>query len=133
MMERRLQLTTYYSHGNALLTLQQLHNTHTNCIQSKMRKAINAGEMGMEEFGVVVLDEKTLEVTLERPTPYFLSLLGFVTYYPVQEAKVVEFGDKFATAAEYMVSSGPFKVETWMPEQKLNMVKKRPILGCGIG
>jgi len=89
----------------------------------KNAKAINAGEMGMEEFGVAVLDEKTLEVTLERPTPYFLSLLGFVTYYPVQEAKVVEFGDKFATAAEYMVSSGPFKVETWMPEQKLNMVK----------
>ena len=89
----------------------------------KNAKAINAGEMGMEEFGVAVLDEKTLEVTLERPTPYFLSLLGFITYYPVQEAKVVEFGDKFATAPEYMVSSGPFKVETWLPEQKLNMAK----------
>lgn len=89
----------------------------------KNAKAINAGEMGMEEFGVAVLDKKTLQVTLERPTPYFLSLLGFITYYPVQEAKVVELGEKFATAPEYMVSSGPFKVETWMPEQKLNMVK----------
>lgn len=91
----------------------------------KNAKAINAGEMGMEELGLAVLDEKTLEVTLERPTPYFLSLLGFVTYYPVQEAKVVEFGEKFATAPEYMVSSGPFRVETWMQEQKLNMVKNQ--------
>jgi oligopeptide transport system substrate-binding protein len=89
----------------------------------KNAQAISKGEMGLEELGLKVIDEKTLEVTLERPTPYFLSLLGFVTYYPVQEAKVLEYGDAFATAPEYMVSSGPFKVETWMQEQELDLVK----------
>ncbi len=89
----------------------------------KNAQAISKGELGIDELGVQVLDEKTVEVTLERPTPYFLSLLGFITYYPVQEASVVEFGDNFATAPEFMVSSGPFKVETWMQEQKLDMVK----------
>jgi len=89
----------------------------------KNAQAISKGELALDELGVKVIDEKTLEVTLERPTPYFLSLLGFITYYPVQEASVVEFGEKFATAPEFMVSSGPFKVETWMQEQRLDMVK----------
>ena len=89
----------------------------------KNAQAISKGELGLDELGVQVIDEKTLEVTLERPTPYFLSLVGFITYYPVQETKVVEFGDKFATAPEFMVSSGPFKVDVWMQEQELDMAK----------
>ena len=89
----------------------------------KNAQAISKGELALDELGVQVIDEKTLEVTLERPTPYFLSLLGFITYYPVQEASVVEYGDNFATAPEFMISSGPFKVETWMQEQELDMVK----------
>ena len=36
--------------------------------------AVNSGEMPVEEIGVKAIDDKTLEVTLSAPTPYFLDL-----------------------------------------------------------
>ena len=43
----------------------------------KNATAISEGTMEYTELGVKALDEKTLEVTLEKPVPYFLSLMSF--------------------------------------------------------
>ena len=43
---------------------------------------ISEGEMEYTELGVKAIDEKTLEVTLEKPVPYFLSLMSFGTFLP---------------------------------------------------
>ncbi|MDN5567255.1 MAG: ABC transporter substrate-binding protein, partial [Paracoccus sp. (in: a-proteobacteria)] len=43
---------------------------------------IVAGEMPAEELGVKAIDDKTLEVTLTTPTPYFVSTLSHATTYP---------------------------------------------------
>ena len=43
---------------------------------------IAAGEMDKEELGAVAVDDKTLEVTLSRPTPYFLNIMSFVSFLP---------------------------------------------------
>ncbi|MGL6102526.1 MAG: ABC transporter substrate-binding protein, partial [Exiguobacterium acetylicum] len=43
---------------------------------------VTQGKKAVDELGVKALDDKTLEVKLERPAPYFLSLTSFGTYSP---------------------------------------------------
>ena len=45
----------------------------------KNAEAINAGKLNPAEIGVRAIDAKTLEITLERPTPFFLELLAHQT------------------------------------------------------
>ena len=89
----------------------------------KNAQAANTGEIGLEEVGIKALDDKTLEVQLERVTPFFLSLTSFITYLPAQKAAVEQLGDTYASSPETMVYSGPFVVSEWIPEQKLNLAK----------
>ena len=40
-----------------------------------------------DQVGVKALSDSVLEVILEKPTPYFLALTAFHTYYPVNKNK----------------------------------------------
>jgi len=88
----------------------------------KNAEKANKGEAKLDDVGVKALDDKTLQVTLENPTPYFLELTAFYTYYPVNK-KVVEADPKWATEAKSHVGNGPFKMETWEHKSKLVLVK----------
>ncbi|MBO8128627.1 MAG: peptide ABC transporter substrate-binding protein [Peptococcaceae bacterium] len=89
----------------------------------KNGEAYNAGEItDPDQVGVKALDEKTLEVTLEAPAPYFLSLTSFYTLYPVHKA-TVEANPDWANAPETFVSNGPFNLENWEHHSKLELVK----------
>lgn len=76
-----------------------------------------------EEVGIKAVDEKTFQVELERPVPFFISLASFPTFVPAQKAAIEEFGDEFASEADKMVYSGPFVISEWEHEQKLVMKK----------
>ncbi|RLQ92975.1 peptide ABC transporter substrate-binding protein [Planomicrobium sp. Y74] len=65
------------------------------------------------ELGVVAEDEKTLVVTLERPTPYFMSLMAFGTFYPQNEEFVTEKGDDYASNSDNLLYNGPFVLTNW--------------------
>ena len=69
--------------------------------------AITKEEKAPEELGVKALDDYTLEVTLEKPVPYFTSLLAFSPFFPQNEAFVKE-KDAYGTSSEMIVSNGPF-------------------------
>lgn len=57
------------------------------------------------------LDEKTFEVKLSAPTPYFVGLTAFYTFFPVREDMVATAGEgAWATNPETAISNGPFKV-----------------------
>ena len=71
------------------------------------------GEATAEEVGINVIDEKTLEVTLETPTAYFPQLLAFTTYVPLREDIVSANPEGWATNPETYVSNGPFKLVQW--------------------
>jgi oligopeptide transport system substrate-binding protein len=88
----------------------------------KNAEKYNKGQAKAEDVGVKALDEKTLQVTLENPTPYFLELTAFYTYYPVNK-KVVESNPNWATEAKTHVGNGPFKMESWEHKNKLVLVK----------
>lgn len=88
----------------------------------KNGEAFNKGEAKMDDVGVKALDDKTLEVTLQNPTPFFTELTAFYSYYPVNK-KVVEANEKWATDAATHVGNGPFKMTTWEHKNKLVVEK----------
>ena len=88
----------------------------------KNAEAINKGEKPVEELGVKAVDAKTLEITLERPTPYFLQLLSHQTALPVNKAAVEKFGAEF-TKPGNMVSNGAFKLTEYVANDHITGVK----------
>ena len=49
------------------------------------------------------VDDLTLEVELEQAVPYFLNLVAFPSYYPLNEKFVKEKGEKFGLEADTTV------------------------------
>lgn len=89
----------------------------------KNAQAVIDGEMDVSELGVNVVDDKTLEITLENPTPYFLSLTDTRAMMPQREDIVEQYGESFGAEAENMVYNGPFKVESWMHNSEVVLTK----------
>lgn len=79
----------------------------------KNAAAINAGEASLEELGVKAVDDYTLEVSLDLPVPYFLQLMAFPSFYPLNEAFVTEKGVDYAQSPEGLLANGPFKMTEW--------------------
>lgn len=85
-------------------------------------EAYNTGEGKVEDVMVKAEDDKTLVVTLEAPTPYFLELTAFYTLYPVNQ-KVVEANPDWAKNADTHVSNGPFKLSEWNHSSSIKLRK----------
>jgi oligopeptide transport system substrate-binding protein len=85
---------------------------------------INKGQAGakLEDLGVKAVDDRTLEITLERPTPYFLELLTHQTGSPVHPASVQKHGANFAKP-ENMVSNGAYVLKEWVPNSHIRLEK----------
>lgn len=95
--------------------------------QVKNAAQIIAGEMDKSELGVVALDDKTLEVTLEVPVSYFLSLMYFPTYYPVNEAFFNSLPTgTFGTSPETVLSNGAFMLSEYEPASLSFSLVKNP-------
>ena len=83
--------------------------------QVKNAAEIIAGEKDKSELGVTAVDDKTLQVELNVPVSYFLSLMYFPTYYPVNEEFFNSCGDTFATSPETVLSNGAFVLDDYQP------------------
>ncbi len=81
------------------------------------------GTASADEVGVTALDDKTLQVRLTYPTPYFLNLTAFHCYYPVPRQLTEAYPDTWAADAEQLVCSGPFKIISWKHSSQIDMVK----------
>ncbi|MBM7702568.1 peptide ABC transporter substrate-binding protein [Metabacillus iocasae] len=86
-------------------------------------EAAHKGEGSPDDVGVKAVDEKTLEVTLEHPTAYFLELTAFYTYYPVNSKIAQENGKWYTDAGDAYVSNGPFKMTEWVHSDKIVLEK----------
>ncbi len=84
---------------------------------------INSGELPVEELGVKALDDKTLEITLEQPTPYFLGMLDMPHFYGARKDFIEEYGQDYAADADKLVYSGPFILKEWKHEDRLILEK----------
>lgn len=92
----------------------------------------------LDEFdarvGVRALDDRTLRVELERPTPYFLDLTAFAPLAPVHAAGLARFEsldprtamrrtDPAWTRPGTLVSNGPFVLDEWRFKRHLRFVR----------
>ena len=92
-----------------------------SCI--KNASAVVDGEVAVEELGVKAIDEKTLEFTLENPTPYFLSLTDTRAMLPQRQDIVEQYGESYGAEASNMVYNGPFKIESWTHNSEIVLSK----------
>jgi oligopeptide transport system substrate-binding protein len=68
-------------------------------------------------------DDRTLEVTLAAPAPFWLGLTAFPVYYPQNQAYVEEQGDSYAQNAESLLFNGPYTLTDYSPTQGVTFVK----------
>ena len=72
---------------------------------------IMAGEKDPSELGIVAKDDKTVEITLNNPTAYFLEIAAFPATYPVRKDVIDAKGDQW-TFEDY-VCNGPYVLTDW--------------------
>lgn len=89
----------------------------------KGAEAAHKGEGSMDDVGVKALDEKTLEVTLANPTPYFNELTAFPTYMPVNSKIAAANPDWAKDAGDNYTSNGPFVMTQWAHSDKIILKK----------
>ncbi|MFM8316600.1 MAG: peptide ABC transporter substrate-binding protein [Deltaproteobacteria bacterium] len=91
----------------------------------KNGKAFNEGKIkDPAQLGIKAIDLYTLEVQLENPTPFFLSLLFHHSLYPVHRATIEKFGSRW-TRPENFVGNGAFILSKW-EINKVVSVKPNP-------
>jgi oligopeptide transport system substrate-binding protein len=83
----------------------------------------NAGDGSAENVAVETPDDKTLEVTLASPSPFWLGLTAFQTYSPQKQSFVEEQGDKYAQSADALLYNGPYTLTDFRPTQGVSFVK----------
>ena len=84
----------------------------------------NNGEGSADDVGVKVIDEKTLEVTLVNPTPFFDELTAFYTYFPVNSKLAEENPDWYKDpSGEDFVGNGPFNLDEFASADHITLSK----------
>lgn len=73
------------------------------------------------QVGVKAVDDYTLEVELVAPTPYFLGLTSFYTFYPVHQS--VKDDPKWAVDQSKMIVNGAFTLTNWVKGQTIEVTK----------
>ena len=97
----------------------------------KNAEAFAKGQINdFEKVGVKALNERTLEVTLNEPTPYFIQLLDHYSTFAIHPPTIMKFGkstDRYTkwTRAENIVGNGPFVMTEWKLNRRI-VVKKSP-------
>ena len=89
----------------------------------KNAEAVNRGEMPLESLGVLAVDDRTLEVHLERPVPYFDKLVAFATYNPINEAFYRSREGRYAADADDLLFNGPFTIASWVHGASIRLEK----------
>ncbi|MBR3355328.1 MAG: hypothetical protein IKG47_08265 [Oscillospiraceae bacterium] len=69
------------------------------------------------------VDEKTLQVKLEKPNGIFMSCLAFPSAFPINKAFIDEKGDQYATTADTILSCGPYILKSWTPGYSYELVR----------
>lgn len=75
------------------------------------------------KLGIKAVDDKTFEVKLSKKCPYFVSLMTFPVFYPINEEFFKEQGDNYALTADGLLANGPYKLVDWTKGSSLTLDK----------
>src|ERR687897_1466862 len=83
----------------------------------------NTGKGSAEDVAIATPDDKTLEVTLLAPSPFWLGLTSFFTYYPQNQKFVEQQGEQYAQNADTLIYNGPYTLTQFESTQGATVVK----------
>ena len=109
-LRRILNPETGAKYANILYPIENAEKFNTGAIEDP------------EQLGVRAADDRTLEITLNSPTPYFLELLTHQTGLPVHPPSVEEHGNDFVRPGN-MVSNGAYTLAEVVPNGHIKVVK----------
>lgn len=82
----------------------------------------NAGEVAVEELGVTVIDDYTLEITVPEPVGFALNIFGLWMANAQPIWAIDEFGDSWVEA-ENRQGYGPFVMSEWNHDLDITIVR----------
>ena len=86
----------------------------------KNAEQFNAGKIKDEnQLGIKVVDDYTLEVTLNNPLTYFDSIVRIQTYAPLNKKFYDKVGEKYMTSPETSISSGVYVIKSWTRDSEI--------------
>ena len=86
-------------------------------------KVVNAqdivdGKVKPDTLGVKAIDDKTLEVTLAEPVPYFPHALFHTSVKPVNQKVIEALGDQWTRVGNF-VGNGPYTLKEWQVNERI--------------
>lgn len=88
----------------------------------KNAEAVNGGRLPPDQLGVRAIDDKTLEIAFHFEVPYIAELMTHMTAFPVPR-HVVERHDDAWIMPQNVVTSGPYLLKEWVPNDHILLVK----------
>ncbi len=88
----------------------------------KNAQKIVDGKLNADSLGVKAIDAHTLEITLEEPTPFFLSVLVGQNFVPLKKEVIEKYKSKW-TQASNLVGNGAYKLSSWKIGDRLSLEK----------
>lgn len=86
-------------------------------VAGKQFVAVKADDVGIE-----APDDYTLRISLVQPTPYFIGMMPHQFFRALHQATVEKYGSAWTDAAN-IVTSGPFKLESWKHYDRIVVVR----------
>ena len=81
------------------------------------RDDATAFEAARDAVGITAPDDRTVEVTLNQPAPYFPSVAGLWVFFPAQRELIEAAGDAWWTDPANQLGNGPFQVTEMEQDQ----------------
>jgi ABC-type transport system substrate-binding protein len=107
--------------------LDPLNRSPHTWVLEKIRGAYDFMQGNTNDIeGVKVVDEFTVEISLEEPFSPFLSLLTMTAAYIVPMEEVEKWGQDFSS---HPVGTGPFVLKKWIQNQEIQMVRREDYFG----
>ena len=97
----------------------------SNIVYSVIKNAeqyYNGEITDFSQVGVKAVDKYTLEYTLEKPVPYFLSMVTYVCFLPVNGQFLKDVGDQFGTDNYNLLYNGAYILDTFEPQTRRILV-----------
>lgn len=91
----------------------------------KNAELVKSGTLPLSEVGIWAKNDKTLVIELEKPTPYFLSLLSLSSFFPLPSTTKTH--PQWAkNASSHFICNGPFTLNQWKHNHEI-VFKKNPL------
>jgi oligopeptide transport system substrate-binding protein len=88
-------------------------------------RAIVDGKKDKSTLGIKAVDPYTLEVSLNKPTPFFPKMMAHQAVFPAPRATIEKWGNQW-TRPEHFVGNGAYVPEKWVVNERL-VLKRNPL------